>query len=298
MPVLVDIEALAARPRAQRAEAPDVNSPGALPPAETLGRRLRARTAVPPPPRSAPMRPQVEPRRSKPEAAPVTPQRRASTRAAAPPRNEAPGERARGRPSKVTPEVPRPHRAARAPTPPAETGRPETAKEFAKRIKRVTLRMPSHGGTLKGEEGAGTAVHSSPDSNVHNNERVPVSSPKGAGLDEKEPPQAQHQAVNVTTERPDAFFEHVARSSDGLDLEGVLKGTYNQDPFFRVILENPSHYKNFSVRNGLIFIKEKGTDLLCIPDTRIGGRSVREVVIKHAHSLLAHLGASKTLDHL
>ncbi|QRV93625.1 Transposon Tf2-1 polyprotein [Ceratobasidium sp. AG-Ba] len=43
----------------------------------------------------------------------------------------------------------------------------------------------------------------------------------------------------------------------------------------------------------------KGEDLLlCIPNVKIGERLAREVVITHAHSILAHLGARKTLQWL
>ncbi|KAI0070205.1 hypothetical protein K474DRAFT_1568356, partial [Panus rudis PR-1116 ss-1] len=93
----------------------------------------------------------------------------------------------------------------------------------------------------------------------------------------------------------DMFIEHVSGSSDGIELEGVLANRYAEDPFFKTILENPKHFKNFVIRNGLIFIKERGEELLCIPDIRVGERSVREIVILHAHSLLAHLGTYKTL---
>lgn len=38
--------------------------------------------------------------------------------------------------------------------------------------------------------------------------------------------------------------------------------------------------------------------VLCIPKGIVNGRSTREIVISEAHSLLAHLGAGKTLDYL
>jgi hypothetical protein len=38
--------------------------------------------------------------------------------------------------------------------------------------------------------------------------------------------------------------------------------------------------------------------VLCIPQGLIEGRSAREIVIAHAHSILAHLRASRTLDYL
>lgn len=44
-----------------------------------------------------------------------------------------------------------------------------------------------------------------------------------------------------------------------------------------------------------MYLKQKGKKLLCIPDIWIGQRKARELVISEAHSLLAHLGPSKTV---
>ncbi|EIN06213.1 DNA/RNA polymerase, partial [Punctularia strigosozonata HHB-11173 SS5] len=45
-------------------------------------------------------------------------------------------------------------------------------------------------------------------------------------------------------------------------------------------------------------IDEVDTMLLCIPNCLINGRSAREIVIARAHSMLAHLGPSKTVAYL
>jgi len=52
------------------------------------------------------------------------------------------------------------------------------------------------------------------------------------------------------------------------------------------------------VENGLVYLKEKETKVLCIPKVMIKGRSAQEIIISEAHSMLAHLGASKTLEYL
>ena len=67
---------------------------------------------------------------------------------------------------------------------------------------------------------------------------------------------------------------------------------------FRVILEKPNEYRNFEVNDRLIYLKESERRVLCIPRALIQGRSAREIIISEAHSLLAHLGANKTLDYL
>jgi hypothetical protein len=77
-----------------------------------------------------------------------------------------------------------------------------------------------------------------------------------------------------------------------------IKGRYDQDPFFKRILDSPKEYQNFQVENGLIRLQLRDKKLLCIPNVSINGRTIREVVISQVHLLLAHLGASKTLMYL
>jgi len=84
----------------------------------------------------------------------------------------------------------------------------------------------------------------------------------------------------------------------GLDLLNELRGKYNLDPTFQAILQKPGDFRNFEVLDQLIYLKEAEKKVLCIPKVLIQGRSAREIVISEAHSLLAHLGASKTLDYL
>ncbi|OBZ70684.1 Transposon Ty3-I Gag-Pol polyprotein [Grifola frondosa] len=91
------------------------------------------------------------------------------------------------------------------------------------------------------------------------------------------------------------FLAQLSESTEGIDLLEVLSNRYGEDKFFRNILEGPKQYKNFLVENGLVFVREHQQKLLCIPQIIVNGRNVREIVISHAHSLLAHLGTYKTL---
>ena len=84
----------------------------------------------------------------------------------------------------------------------------------------------------------------------------------------------------------------------GLDIWSELQGRYLEDPFFRTILEKPNEFRNFESKEGLIYLKENGRNALCIPKVMIQGRNAREIIIAEAHSMLAHLGASKTIDYL
>ncbi|KAI0360063.1 hypothetical protein OH77DRAFT_1493508 [Trametes cingulata] len=92
------------------------------------------------------------------------------------------------------------------------------------------------------------------------------------------------------------LMTYLSENTEGVDLLQALRGRYAEDPFYRRILEAPKQFKNFECRDGLVYLRENDRELLCIPDLRIGMRSVREIVILHAHSLLAHLGAFKTLS--
>ncbi|KAF8799998.1 hypothetical protein BYT27DRAFT_7034268, partial [Phlegmacium glaucopus] len=85
---------------------------------------------------------------------------------------------------------------------------------------------------------------------------------------------------------------------DGLDLLKELRGRYQEDNLFKSVIEKPKDFRNFEVRNDLVYLKVPGKELLCIPKILVKGKSVREIIISEAHSILAHLGASKTLNYL
>jgi hypothetical protein len=90
----------------------------------------------------------------------------------------------------------------------------------------------------------------------------------------------------------------VSQSEQGLDLPAELRGKYQSDPIFQAILARPNDFRNFEVNGQLIYLKQAKKRVLCIPKVIIQGRSAREIVISEEHSILAHLGASKTLAYL
>ncbi|KAJ8596232.1 hypothetical protein M405DRAFT_703260, partial [Rhizopogon salebrosus TDB-379] len=85
---------------------------------------------------------------------------------------------------------------------------------------------------------------------------------------------------------------------DQLSLLAEVKGNYKMDPFFKTILDSPKSYQNFEEHKGYIRLRLKDRTPLCIPDILVEGRKLRERLIDQAHSLLAHLGARKTLSYL
>lgn len=146
---------------------------------------------------------------------------------------------------------------------PAETSQPETVAEFARRVAgRFVLRGPRE--RKEGEE---------------------------AGK------QSQSMSVLKTPESDDLPVSPLWYPEED-QLIKRIKGHYQEDPFFQKILDSPSEYRNFEMTQELIRIQLKDRTLLCIPDLRMDGQSIWEIVISQAHSLLAHLGAQKTLTYL
>ncbi|KAK0460756.1 hypothetical protein IW261DRAFT_1288537, partial [Armillaria novae-zelandiae] len=87
---------------------------------------------------------------------------------------------------------------------------------------------------------------------------------------------------------------------NGLNFDKAIQHRYSEDPLFKRIVENPGHFTNFmwNQDTGLLYLKKDNDQLLCIPRVLVNGRSAQEIIISEAHSILAHLGASKTLDYL
>lgn len=86
--------------------------------------------------------------------------------------------------------------------------------------------------------------------------------------------------------------------SDGIDIKDIVSGQYSDDITFKKVVEKPHEFNNFVYKGGLLYLLDHGRTALCIPNGRTNGRAVREIVISAAHSLLPHLGASKTMSYL
>jgi hypothetical protein len=71
---------------------------------------------------------------------------------------------------------------------------------------------------------------------------------------------------------------------------------YCHDRLMKQIIYKPEQFCNFSSENGLLVLNENGRKRLCIPDYKLNGRIVWEMVITQAHSLLAHIGYRKPLN--
>ena len=198
---------------------------------------------------------------------------------------------------------------------PAETGRPETSKEFAARLKgffkvkgpvrseaaefaaRVRDRFVLKGPTAPGERKEGGIS-----SHTEELQSEPAVSTTIADAPAPTPPmELPTQLVNSANAHHglQSTLVDLIKSSDGsIDLMNELRNRAVEDSFFKTVVEKPREYRNFEVKEGLLYLKEHGHPVLCIPKVMIQRRSAREIVISEAHSLLAHLGTSKTLDYL
>ncbi len=180
--------------------------------------------------------------------------------------------------------------------PAAETGRPETAAEFSKRIKRVILHGPrgkrQEGGSPVDSESAshmttGDAPETEDTSSdsANNSHRGPDPAPAVRVEDNNNP---DSEAVlgcalrladqpmpvvappkTVIPEKESQLLDHIAAANEGIELTAELRNRYGEDKFYQEILKNPRHHKNFTCRDGLVFIKDRQRELLCIPDVLI-----------------------------
>ncbi|KIY65092.1 hypothetical protein CYLTODRAFT_357437, partial [Cylindrobasidium torrendii FP15055 ss-10] len=97
----------------------------------------------------------------------------------------------------------------------------------------------------------------------------------------------------------DSLIDVVAGGRAGTDLREAIRYQYSMDPVFSTIIEKPKEYKNFEYKDGLLYvIIHQDVKLLCIPDVIHEKRRIREIILDEAHSLLAHLGARKTMSYL
>jgi hypothetical protein len=72
------------------------------------------------------------------------------------------------------------------------------------------------------------------------------------------------------------------QSTEGTDIVNKIRHNYNGDSLFKPILKNPTQFRHFKIK-GLIYLKEQGKSLLCIPKIIIEGHSAQEIVISEAH---------------
>ena len=193
----------------------------------------------------------------------------------------------------------------------AETGRPEMGREFAARMKNLfVLKGPREQTEGEGRDKKLTIKIPARKPDEHEDKKLKVKIPAQKGKEKSKREKCIGNGAEDGAEEPEIMLEQeilepdtsllgvVSGRRDGIDLMSVLKDKYGQDLFFKTILENPKHYRNFEVNKGLVYLKTNGEKVLCIPKILVEGQNVREIVIEEAHSVLAHLSTTKTLIYL
>ncbi|GAA5986355.1 hypothetical protein JCM11641_005352 [Rhodosporidiobolus odoratus] len=88
------------------------------------------------------------------------------------------------------------------------------------------------------------------------------------------------------------------------DLDRALVNGYQSDPFFRKIWEKPEEFSDFrkldrnEANEPLIYCVINQCYAMCVPDSRVRNRALREIFLEHAHEVLGHSGAKGTLEWL
>ena len=127
----------------------------------------------------------------------------------------------------------------------AETGRPETSREF-------TTRMCDHFVL----QGPGERKVGGNDTNL----------PTSLNLLDTLP-----NSVNTDSILDTSLLDIVSASDLGIDLIKELQGQYINDPVFKEILNRPKEFRNFELDNNLVYLKEFDKKILCIPHILIKG---------------------------
>ncbi|CAA7265770.1 unnamed protein product [Cyclocybe aegerita] len=201
----------------------------------------------------------------------------------------------------------------------AETGRPETLDEFAARMKEsFMLQGPQLEGASAGgkEKGKMRAVATTP-STEKLTIRLPVLSKLTLALGNDASKDSSPEN-NMATDTELANSEPISDDSvgansgaldeippldlkkdiSGIDILKEIRNNYSLDTVFKPVVEKPSEYKNFDVKDGLVYLKQGDRKLLGIPSIKVNNRSAREIIIAEGHSVLARLGFKKTYDYL
>ena len=106
------------------------------------------------------------------------------------------------------------------------------------------------------------------------------------------------EPIAVSEPNMETSLVNMLENNADIDMLKEIHGHYQEDPIFKSILEKPRDFRDFNIKNSLIYLKLNRKDLLCIPKMIINGRNLYKIIISQAHSILAHLGAAITLSYL
>ncbi|OBZ76509.1 Transposon Ty3-G Gag-Pol polyprotein [Grifola frondosa] len=116
----------------------------------------------------------------------------------------------------------------------------------------------------------------------------------------------EERAVNTAGNNNPTLGESLANGpplrpwmEKSMDFDKVVKGGYSKDPLFQKVLESPTQFTTFVVRDGMIYTKSRQDDeVLCIPHIKYECRQLPEFIIDQGHMAIGHFGAQKTSKYI
>ncbi|KAF8694387.1 hypothetical protein RHS03_08195, partial [Rhizoctonia solani] len=115
---------------------------------------------------------------------------------------------------------------------------------------------------------------------------------------EDSPPDVEPEGEEYPNENFEILIPQVTEIVTELDVIESIRGNYANDKQFGPIVNNPESFPNYQMKDGLLYMDNNDETVLCIPDCSKGEYKVRQLIIAHAHSVLAHQGNRKTYLHL
>jgi hypothetical protein len=117
----------------------------------------------------------------------------------------------------------------------------------------------------------------------------------------------QRRIVVEEDDDPTVFKSHekgkdlrtvVFKSENNTFIEDIKLG-YDKDKLFSLVIKEPKHYKQFVVRNDLVWTKNRGgEEVLCVPSTISGLQTLQGLVVEQAHLTLGHFSSQWMLDYI
>ena len=137
---------------------------------------------------------------------------------------------------------------------------PSSSETFTARMKdRFILRGPQEGGN-------GSDITIPEPTQAHTNEEFAKPLTTGNDLNDQVSHEVTIPVNGDTSERPNNLnMPLLARQNLGIDIVSEFCGKYGNDPMFRAILDKPSDFRNFEIKDQLIYLKENDRRVLCIP---------------------------------
>ena len=92
-------------------------------------------------------------------------------------------------------------------------------------------------------------------------------------------------------------FQVYLSEQDPLDED--IRGGYEKVKMFSKVIETPDNHPDFKVKDGMIWMKNKGGDMvICVPSAPSKDSTLHGCIINQAHSIVGHFGPAKTSEYV